>query len=353
MNREIISTLTARRRDLSVDLLKAVAIFGVIIIHTCSYSYDIASFNWTSSVFWGSAVRASVPLFFMCSGALLLRPEIELPMKKLFTKNILRIIVAMLIWAMAYKIFHLLAAHSLSLASLLQAFKEVLLFNQEFHFYFLHIILLVYLFLPVTRIITKYAEKSQLEYLLALWFALGILFPSVISYWPFKLLSSIPLQYKLNMTYSAIGYGLLGYYIKRYPLKKRSWYAISLAIGFIITFGGTCVFSLVKGTFDTQFLEGMSVGVCLMAAGIFGLCVSSRDVENEKLRRVIVYLSKASFCVFLTHVFFVYALSALGIAATILPSIVSTPLIACIILLGSVLIYMVLSRIPIIKDWII
>ncbi len=216
MNNTKIYTPTKQNRNLAIDFLKAVAIFGVVVIHTCSYDYNIASFNWVSSVFWGSLVRASVPIFFMCSGALLLSPGYKLSLKKFFSNNVLRIVLSMLVWAMAYKVFHLLAGHSFSLVNIFQAAKEVLLFKQEAHLYFLQIILLVYLFLPITKIITQYAGKRQLEYLLVLWFAFGIVFPTVISFWPFNLLSGIPMQYKINETYAAIGYGLLGYYLKQY-----------------------------------------------------------------------------------------------------------------------------------------
>jgi len=353
MNNSTTDTLVKHNRSLAIDFLKAIAIFGVVVIHTCSYNYDIASFNWTASVFWGSAVRASVPIFFMCSGALLLSQEYILSPKKFFSKNVLRIIISMLFWAMAYKVFHLLAGHTLSFANIFQAVKEVLLFKQEAHLYFLQIILLVYLFLPVTRIITQYATKRQIEYLLALWFVFGIVFPTVVSFWPFNLLSGIPMQYKINETYAAIGYGLLGYYLKQFTPWKKVPYIIMTVGGFLITFGGTYISSVIKSAFDTQFLEGMSVGVCLMAAGIFGLCLSIRIPSKSKIGAKIIYLSKASFCVYLTHMFFLLILSHFGISAAFLPTIISTPIVAGIIFICSLFAYAVLSRIPFVKKWLI
>jgi len=341
------------KRDLSIDKLKVVAIFGVIIIHVCAYNYNIASFNWTASVFWGSIVRASVPIFFMCSGALLLRPGKAFSVRRFYRKNILRIIAAMLVWAMAYKMFHLAAGHNLTAASLFQALKEVLLFNQEFHLYYLQIILLVYLFVPVMRIITQNASKRELEYLLILWLAFGIIFPTVLPYWPFRLLTDIPMQYKMNMTYAAIGYSLLGFYLKRYPLRRRVWYFILAAAGFLIVFGGTYLSSMGKEALDEHFFEGMSVGVCLLAAGIFGIFVSAEYPRNEKFGKTAIYFSKASFCIFLSHVFFLDLLSDLGVTADILPTAISTPILAGIIFACSTLVYAVLSRIPVVKDWII
>ena len=72
----------ADKRDRSIDLLKTLAIFGVLTIHTCTlgYQHPVGSFSWLSTVFWGSVVRASVPIFLMCSGALLLHPDHALPL---------------------------------------------------------------------------------------------------------------------------------------------------------------------------------------------------------------------------------------------------------------------------------
>jgi len=206
-------------RNSSIDLLKTVAIFGVIVIHTCSGAYNdpIPSLGWISAVLWGSIVRASVPIFFMCSGALLLTPHKLLSLKKLYTGNLLRIVAAMFVWALAYKGYHLLVSGSFTLSACFQALKEVLLFKHEFHLYYLHILMLVYVFLPITRVFVKNASGKELQYALAVWFLLGIIYPTVRAFWPFSLLTGIPAQWLMNMTYAAIGYGVLGYCLSCSP----------------------------------------------------------------------------------------------------------------------------------------
>ena len=124
-----------------------------------------------------------------------------------------------------------------------QAFKEVLLFKQEFHLYFLQIMVVVYVFLPVTRIITKHAAKKELKYALAVWFLLGIVYPTVKPFWPVTLLSGIPVQWMINMTYAAIGYGLLGYYLSQYLISLK-WSILFLVVGFLGVDGGTVFMSM-------------------------------------------------------------------------------------------------------------
>jgi len=340
-------------RDASIDLLKTVAIIGVITIHISAsgYSNSLGSFNWISSLFWGTLTRASVPIFLMCSGAVLLNPQKELSLKKLFSNNLLRIIIAMFFWAMAYKIYHLLAAGKFSLELLYESVKEVLLFNQEFHLYYLHIIILVYVFLPITRIIIRNASKKQLQYLLAVWFVFGIIYPTVKSFWPFTLISGIPNQWFINMTYASIGYGVLGYYLKHFPLSKRRIYLMIFAIGFTFVFGVTWYLSTKQGVLYSKFLEGMTVGIALMAVGLFGYFVSNK--KEMKYTHIVTYISKASFCVYLVHVFFIIIPEDIGLTVHILPCAISIPLVVAVNLACSCGIYAVLSRIPMVNRWLV
>lgn len=337
-------------RENFIDFLKALAIFGVLTIHTCTlgYQHPVGSFSWLSTVFWGSVVRASVPIFLMCSGALLLNPNHALPLKKLYGKNILRLLVAMLVWAMVYKCYHLILDNVFTVANLWQSFKEVLLFQQEFHFYYLHLMLLVYVFLPVTRSFVQHAEKRMLQYFLILWFALGILYPTLRPFWPFRLLNGIPAQWLMNMTYASIGYGVLGYYLKQYPFCFGAGLGL-FAGGFLFVFGATWIMSLRTGTLYTGFLEGMSVGVAGMAAGLFTMAVRSR-VPGAQLW---VCLSKASFCIFLVHMFFLYIFNGLGATVLIGPCLLTIPASVLCNLALSFLVYLILSRIPVVKKYLI
>lgn len=342
------------KRDHRIDILKTIAIFGVIVIHISSkaYSDPTGSFNWISSLFWGSLTRASVPLFLMCSGALLLDPKKELTLKKLYLRNIARMVTAMLFWAMLYKVYHLLTGHALSVSGIWQSLKEVLLLKQESHFYYIHIIILFYAFLPITRVITQRATKGQLEYALAVWFALGILYPTLRPFWPFSLLGGIPAQYQLNMTFASIGYGILGYYLMNYRLSVRLSCGLAV-LGFAFVFGGTYAMSMRTGSLYQNFLEGMSIGVALMAAGIFGT-IKAIDIKlSGAVSFAVTYISKASFCIYLVHIFFIYIFLLFGFSVTAIPCIISIPLLSAAIMLLSIFVYRVISRIPIINRWII
>lgn len=348
-----MQTTLRQGRDVTVDLVKACAILGVAVIHaaTGAYQNQLGSAGWYSAVAWGSVSRASVPLFLMCTGVLFLAPEKELSGKKLWLRYILRIGVAMFFWALVYKFYHLAVSWNFTAESITGAVKEALFFQHEDHLYYLHMVLLIYAFLPLLRLLTRHGDKRLLQYALGLWFALGIVYPTVQSYWPFTLLAGVPLQWMLNMSYAAMGYCLLGYYLKKYPLRRR-WGALSLGLGLACVFGGTVLSSLRDGALNTKFWEGMSVGVCLMTAGLFSLLASVQGT-GPRLGAAARFLSKASFCVYLSHMLFLHVLRALGLDGNWPLPVVGVPLLALLTVLGGLVVYVVASRVPVVKRWLI
>ena len=67
-------------RNGAVDVLKALAIVGTVTIHasTAAYYDGFGSLPWLSAILWGTISRWAVPVFFLCSGALLLDPDRDL-----------------------------------------------------------------------------------------------------------------------------------------------------------------------------------------------------------------------------------------------------------------------------------
>lgn len=344
---------TLSHRDGAVDVLKTVAILGVLCIHAAvaGYANPLGSGAWTWAVFWGSLSRAAVPMFLMCSGALMMDPNKDLPLRRLLGKNLLRLVIALFFWAFAYQVYHLLLWNSpITLPVLVQKVKDVLLFRHESHLYYLHMMLIVYLLLPGMRVITAHADRRTVEYLLVLWFALGILYPTLRLYWPLKLINGIPAQWGLSLTYASVGYGLLGWYLREYARNWKPWAAIGAA-GFALTFAGVLIPSLERGELVTTAFNGNAPGVALMAAGICGAAfVLLRD--RPPLPGT-AYVSKASFCVYLVHLFFFHSLGKRGINALLFHPALSIPMMVGLLLALSLAVYALLSRIPVVKKWLV
>lgn len=341
------------KRDTGLDVVRAMAIVLVVTVHIAgnSLSIGVGGLNWWGSLFWGVPARPAVPLFFMCSGALTLGRDI--PLKRLYGHNMLRIVIAMWVWAFGYQLVALFP-DQLTPAGLWSAIKNTLLLNHEFHFYYLHILILVYAFLPVVRAFIRNASKQELEYLLAFWFVTGILFPLLRYFPPFSLIYTVGSWYMMNIAYSAIGYGVLGHYLKRHRSAATSKvrYLCFLASGFILTLAGTAVLSTRAGALDSRFLEGMSPGPMLMALGLFGL-MANREKWPAPIEKLAGRLALSAFCIYLVHILVLRMEIRLGLDPAAAPSLIVVPLITLAVTIPSHLCWEVLRHIPIVKTWLI
>lgn len=342
------------KRSTGIDLIKTVAILSVVMIHVSAQYLvvygTVGTWQYDASVVWRCLCGAGVPLFLMCSGALMLRPEKELTVKRLYSHNVLRLIIAMLVWAFAYKLWDMYFGGGLNGAAVIRSIKEILLFNQNFHLYYIHIMLLVYVFLPVTRSFVKNASDREMRYFLIIWFIFGILYPTLKPYWPLVLIKGFPEQWAMNMTYSAIGYTVLGWYISKNN-KSAKLGAVLAAAGFAAVCLPTLLVSRSDGVLFENCLGGMTVGICLLAAGIFILCLHVDDM-GRKIGSFVTYVSKASFCIYLCHMFFVYILQGIGAFTAVTP-IAAIPLLTIAVTAASTAVYWIISHIPVINRWIV
>jgi len=346
-----------KNRIAFVDTLKVLAILGVITIHISADPFlhlEIGSMNWFFSVVWASIIRWSVPVFLMCSGVLFLNRNKVITLKKLYTKYILRIIIALVFWAVMYEILDIyIALHMGGHAgdAIKNALRNIVTCRTQTHLYYLYIVILIYALLPVIRVFTDAASKQQMEYALFAWVTLGIVYPFIIMFYPFSLLRGIVVQYAIVFVYATIGFFVLGYYFYQYTISKKSTYIIYALgiIGLIITIGGTIYMSMSSKTVKSYLLEGMSPNVAAMAAGLFLFVKNhySKSNEREGLKsKIIGYLSKGSFCIYLVHVFFNIAFKNLDLLNPKFSTIYSIPVLVLINLVLSLGVYYVLSKIP-------
>ena len=343
-------------RDRSIDVLKTIAIFGVLTIHAAApgtTQYPLGSAGWVASVLWGSVIRFAVPVFFLCSGALLLRPEKEITLRALYGKYLLRIVLALFFWAAAYEAFDLVIAAlrgAFTPALIVPAVKRLILFDHHFHLYFLHIMLLVYALLPLTRLLARHMDKTTYRYALALFLLLAVVYPFLLPHWPFALLQGIPRQYAVNLTFGAVGYTLMGDYLQRHATRRRAPYAVLFLAGLGLTIFLTIALSLRHGAFYAGAWEGMSPGVAMMACGLFGLVRACPGLTRRL--GFATAIAKASFCIYLVHDFFNILFRAAGWTLGALPGLAIPAQVLCNLGL-SFLVYLVLRRIPFVRTYLL
>ncbi len=354
--------IVKRRRDISADVLKSICCICVIVIHTASHSIstlDTHSFGWYSALFWGVLCRFAVPIFFMVTGALLIDPARELGIKRIFTRYFLRILACLWFWSFIYILYFFAADYifyrTYSPTWFIDAVKGVLNFHHHFHLYYLQIILLFYVLLPILRGFVKGSSRSTLLYALIVWFALGILLPYLFNFYPFTMLYGIPGQYPISMAYAACGYCLLGYYIKSANIERRHfrYFAAVYLVGFFGIAIPTVLVSHASGETYLDLLEAFTPGATVMSVGVCGMVTAYCRGKTEEDMPLAVRLSKASFCIYLVHHFFVMALRQLLAESYCTLPIITVPAMTALVFGLSILVYLVLRRIPIVNKYLI
>ena len=297
-----------RQRVCCFDLLRVISIFFVIVIHVTSVGLracDTMTGAWMANALINSISRWSVPVFFMVSGALFLDPNKQLSIKKLYTKNILRIAICIVVWGFFYSILDQYIYGTLSAKSVLITVYGILTGNTGYHMWFLYTLIMLYIAVPLFRLITCHASKRQLEYALLVWIVFSLISGQISS---FATEFGYNEMFSLYTPFVVTGYGgyfLLGHYLTAYPLKgaaKRVCYIMALLSLCIICGGKTLMMFAFK--IDTAVMEtplGLFSG--LIAAAVF--TIAQNITFSDTGARVLSFLGQRTFGIYLVHAFFI------------------------------------------------
>lgn len=345
-----------KERVLYADILRVAATFLVITIHIVSRDfglYEIDSYQWQVLNIYDSFARMSVPIFFMLSGIFFLDPNRAFSIKKLYKKNILRLVTTFVFWSALYAVFFTWNDYRTFNAevwgAIFEAFKE-----GHFHLWFLFRMIEIYVMVPFLRKIAE--EKKIILYLIAFCGYIGIILPS---YYEFPVSSTVTFAERginLDITFGYVGYFFAGYYLAHYNLKKWIKVAIYLlgVAGLISTIIVTSVESLKKGEHYDLPYQYLTPNVFFMSTAVFLLVkekLYSKSVSNL-FRRVLTEFSTYSFGIYLIHVLFIFLVWKTGVTTLFMTPILSVPILTVVIFCISYICVKGMAQVPIIKRFI-
>ena len=344
------------RRDGAVDLAKCLAICAVLVIHCASGhfgNYEVGANRWLAADFYGSVSRWAVPVFLMCSGALMNDPARDVPLKKLFSKYLLRLLAALAVWAAFYEAFRIVAfpnGEPLG-ARLAEAAENLFYCKTYYHLYYFYFAFALYLTLPLTRLIARHASDGELRYVLLLWFLAGGVIRFFKFFWPLNQMRDYsPVFFSIPACVMCPGLGLGGWYMRRHPPENCAGGLLLFGAGFAVTALGTWRRSAAAGTLDQFYLDAFGLFSLLMGIGVFRLCQWAAGRWSQPPGPV-RFLSAASFCVYLVHPVFQHYLTPDNFLA--MPVYWAVPLQAAALLALSLAAYLLLRRVPWVNRWLI
>jgi surface polysaccharide O-acyltransferase-like enzyme len=326
--------------------LRVFATISVILLHVAGQILiqygKVSDFVWWTGNLYDSAVRFCVPVFVMLTGALLLPKAYEIG--AFLKKRFLRIILPFLFWSIVYIIFtyyvKLSPNHEMSTLEIITWSLDLLRSGTSPHLWYIYMIIGIYL---ITPIISKWAQnckENEIIYFLIIWLAALILNQPILE----RYITDIDVSYFSDF----IGYLVLGYYLSvktfKYSKPTINRAAILLIlIGVIITIAGTYYLTNRDGKFNQYFYGYMTLNTVMVSAGIF---LFFKNSNNAKSSKIIDFISKYSYGIYLVHVLVLFYLSKIGIDFSFMNPIFSIPLVTLLCLALSTLIIYGINKLP-------
>lgn len=351
----------SKNRIVYLDILRILATLAIVVVHVCAQDWSTPSLDSTKWYIYNigdSAFRWGVPIFLMISGALFLNPDKELNIKRLFSKNVVRLVSAFVFWSIVYTANSALGSQ--------MTWEQILtkLINGNGHMWFIISILAVYIAIPLLRQITK-SKQLTLYFLLASFLLVIVsqtllytFSPFLSNYWLNFIVSLLKTNYYELGLGSIIGYSfyfVLGYYLNSHiQTKKDNVIAyIGSLVGFLATILLTHFASLKNGGQYIGFYGDLTINVFLESIGLFILIKNIPWNLHATVEKYLHILSSWCFGSYLVHELVILKLGSVGIHVWAFHPIISIPLVSITVFIISMIISGLLHYIPILKKYVV
>lgn len=167
-----------------LEVIRCIAICLVVLIHVVAIPLQ----NWNSTtMMWYPIYSISyalgncgVPLFLMISGTLLLNPQKEVSLNKLYKKMIPRILIPLIVFGWIFALLEIyFETHLMNIEMLGKAFLRVVNRKSWGHLWYLYMLLGVYIFLPVLKFLAEKLNDELYKYLIVSLVIIGYVFPTI------------------------------------------------------------------------------------------------------------------------------------------------------------------------------
>jgi surface polysaccharide O-acyltransferase-like enzyme len=348
-----------RVRSAALDILRIVAILGVVAIHVFAGIVSNSAMHGSRAWWIATALDIGnvwvIPVFVMVSGALLLGPRSHAAgPAEFYRKRLLRLGPAFIGWQLFYVIVvRILISHEkLSLGDIARLFANGTTYT---HLYFLWLIAGLYLVAPVLAAFLN-GGGARRAYIFA-----GVVLAATVSVYAISGLDALhgdahPIVLNaLTQWVPYVGYFLAGWALRNVVLSTR-WMLVAgiltlaLLAETVWQYANSARVPLLQAVSPVSYLGAI---VALASIGVFvvGLSLFAPVGSAGRAGRAITELSAASFGVYLVHFFFLVLAGVLFPVAAELRS--TSLLVACAFWLAIVVVSFAVSfgarRVPVLR----
>lgn len=349
-----------RGRPVHVDLIRTVAIVGVILLHAAgtwtitsqelTQMAPLETIRWSVVDVYQTVARIGLPLFVMLTGALLLQPEKNESLGTFFKKRWARIGLPFLFWGVAYFLWDFLV---IGIPFSAKAIIQGILNGPYTQFWYLYVLVGVYLLTPILRIFITHANETLTKYFVILW-SLGVAITAF-----FASLTTFTLNSNVFVIAGFVGYFVLGTYLLTVQIRRSTQWGFMI-LGMALTAIGTYVLAVTgAGTDMYLFQSYFSPTVILASVMVFALLLqipppaAQKQTSPSTGNRLLKIISANTLPIFLVHVMLLESLQngyfGFALNRNTLNPIIEVPLMTAIVLFVSLGIVLLLKQVPYLK----
>lgn len=307
MEKLVQPTSSDKKRVMYFDLLNILACFCVVCQHTNSKFGDfMPTAGWIECAFVGTICHWAVPVFFMLSGATLLKYRERYSTADFFKRRFSRILIPYIIWTV---LLYFLDKQYQKADGILDMGKQIahhlLKADVMGPFWFFAPLFAVYLMMPVFSLLAKEKYKKLFYYYIGICFVTQSVLPVADLLLHTSIAKEIAPFFQLFNVYWM--YVCLGYVLSSTDIPKK--WRISIYLAGILSFVFQFAYQLVKSfqtgkpNEDLSPYEYFPVIVIAVAVFVFFRYLPLHKLEsNKKLSTAISKIASCSFGIYFMHV---------------------------------------------------
>lgn len=328
-----------------IDLLRVFSAFGVVLLHSTAYAVrNIEGVDFEGFVLLNTFTRFSVPVFFMCSGAVILMQNYKLC--SLFYR-VKRVLYPMLFWSLFYEAYLISCGVHKNISIILM---DIVCDRVIYHFWFLYSLLGIILLLPVLSRMVSSMTLFEWSYLFR--FVLG-----------FSLIKTILIYLKVEFapSYTTVPINIIyfcsGFFFCKFDIDRGIYIWLSIILFSILSISVLTIdASKTADLYSESFVAFDDFFVLLGSISIFLLFKTLGNlIERWKFNYILNIVQKATFTCYLLHVVVLDVLYSKIFQYNFYNSqhpVLASFFLAALTFIVCICVGIVLSKIKIIKDYV-
>ncbi len=298
-----------KQRNISFDLLRIISAFSVVMLHVSGVYIEgsqVGSLDFGLANFMNSVSRFGVPVFVMISGAIFLSEQKQVTIKKLWSRNIFRMIVIFSVWSFAYYVYQSLYWWNFDFwrQGIVRTITGCVYASD--HFWFIFMIIGLYALVPFLRTWLHHADKKEIDYFVILFLVFQIGRTTITTLIDKSLVEKIFSLVKIVELSWYVGYFVIGYILVRYGISTRVKIVIYslVPVGVIANYVISDYMSNRQGAYSAGIYDSFGVFTFIHSVALFVFFVDnfSKAKIGQKGAKLCTNIALDTLGIYLMHV---------------------------------------------------